>query len=94
MMTLARVVKCIYSEQAVLALMHVLPCHVSKSEARSLENVDVATLVLEVCCMTQIVTETDTEALPSAGMCGVRACGQTVGTTHPIDVPVLARLSV
>ena len=52
MMTLARVVKCIYSEHAVLALMHVLPCHVSKSEARSLENVEVATLVFEACCMT------------------------------------------
>ena len=29
-----------------------------------MENVDVATLVFEACCMTQIVTEAGSEALP------------------------------
>ena len=36
MMTLARVVKCIYSEQACTCFNAFLPCHVSKSEARKL----------------------------------------------------------
>ena len=77
----------------VLALMHVLPCHVSKSEARSLENVEVATLVFEVCCMTQIVTETDIEALPKCWH--VRELEHAVKKiAHPICVPVLACLTV
>ena len=33
-----RVVKCIHMDKPVLALMHVWPCHVSKSEARKLRE--------------------------------------------------------
>ena len=57
----------------VLVLMHVWACHVSNSEGGGLENVEVAIHlhVFEACCMTQIMTETDSEALPK---CCVRSC--------------------
>ena len=44
MMTLARVVNAYTVNKPVLALMHVLPCHVyiNKSETRNLESVGVA----------------------------------------------------
>ena len=34
--SIARVIKCIYSEQACTCINAFLPCHVSKSEARKL----------------------------------------------------------
>ena len=70
----------LYSEQAYTCINGCLPCHVSKSEAGKLENVEVATLVSEA-CQHRSWLKLIAKPFPTAGMWGVGACGQNVGNT-------------